>query len=143
MPVLLIILYWCYCSCLQIYLEKFCLLLWANIFWNLCNKGRQRSVFWERIAWTVKFLLTNLFLGGCGFIILIHKYFAENEIYQFISFISFKQIYQFSLKLKQQKAIKLPHIFLRRNFIWINYPINICYFFIHLVYETCSHLHGE
>ena len=51
MPVLLLILYdiLVVCKCIQ---RNFsCLLLWANIFWNLCSKGKHRSVFWEIIAY--------------------------------------------------------------------------------------------
>ena len=58
---------------------------------------------WEIIAWTVKFSLTSTtFLGGCGFKMLIHKYFSEE----------WERIFQFSLKIKTTEdnsaAIYLP-----------------------------------
>ena len=62
MPVLLLILCWCYFRCLKIYSEKFfnayfCEQMHFEIF--LANET-QPSIFWKRIAWTVKFSLTNL-----------------------------------------------------------------------------------
>ena len=59
-----------------------------------------------------------MFLGGHGFNILIHKYLSEE----------WEQIYQFSFKVKQQKAIQLPYIFLK---FYINKSSNQFLLFLH------------
>ena len=44
MPDLLLNLTWCYFSCLKVYWDKFLMLiLWANVFKNLCDKKRHRQ----------------------------------------------------------------------------------------------------
>ena len=65
------------------------------------EKGDTVQFFWE-IAWTVKFSLANLmFLGGCGFNVLIHKNFLKE----------WEKIISLVLKAKQEKAIQLTNIF--------------------------------
>ena len=58
MAVLLLILCWCYFSCLKIYSEKF--KIRKCLFKSLWQRETQLSIFWKIIAWTVKFSLKNL-----------------------------------------------------------------------------------
>ena len=62
MPVLLLILCWCYFSCLKMYSEKFLMLTFMSkcFLKSLWQRETQLSIFWKIIAWTVKFSLTNL-----------------------------------------------------------------------------------
>ena len=69
MPVLLLILYWCYFSCLKIYSENFFNAFISKCFLkSLWQRERQVSFFWEIIAWTVKFSLPNLRIFSLNFL---------------------------------------------------------------------------
>ena len=61
MPVLLI-LSWCYFSCLKMYSDKFFnAYFYEQMFFEIfVARETQVSFFWKIIAWTVKFSLTNL-----------------------------------------------------------------------------------
>ena len=62
MPVLLLILCWCYFSCLKMYSEKFLILTFMSkcFLKSLWQTETQLSIFWKILAGTVKFPLTNL-----------------------------------------------------------------------------------
>ena len=62
MPVLLLILCWCYFSCLKMYSEKFLMLTFMSKFFlkSLWQRETQLSIFWKIIVCAVKFSLTNL-----------------------------------------------------------------------------------
>ena len=62
MPVLLLILCWCYFSCLKMYSEKFLMLTFMSKLFlkSLWPRETQLSIFWKIIVCAVKFSLTNL-----------------------------------------------------------------------------------
>ena len=60
MPVLLLILRWCYFSCLKKYAEKFFNAFMSKCFLKSLWQRETASILWKIIAWTVKFSLANL-----------------------------------------------------------------------------------
>ena len=61
MPVLHLILCWCYFSCLKMYSEEFLNAFMRKCFLkSLCERKTQFSIFWKIIAWALKFSLTKL-----------------------------------------------------------------------------------
>ena len=82
--ILLLILCWCYFSCLKIYSEKFFNAFISKCFLkSLWQRETQISFclffFWEIIASTIKFSKASMFLGGHGFNILIHDSFKYSS----------------------------------------------------------------
>ena len=64
MPVLLLVLCWCYFSCLKMYSEKFFNAFISKCFLkSLWQRETQVSFFWNIITLTVKFSLTNLHIS--------------------------------------------------------------------------------
>ena len=61
MPVLVLILCWCYFSCLKKYSDKFLMLTFMRkcFLKSLLQMVTQLSIFWKKITSTVTFSLTN------------------------------------------------------------------------------------
>ena len=132
MPVLHLILSWCYFSCLKMYLDNILMLIFMSkcFLKSLCQSETQVSFFWKI---TVEFSFEQLifinklracFLGVMVLTFWFISIFQRNE----------NRFFSLVLKPKEQKAIHLSYIF--HKFYLINPPISFCYFFIFPVYES-------
>ena len=112
------------CRCIQI-------ILYQIIFVTFVAKGDKGQFFWEII------MSSTIFINkASSFLEVVVLIFSFKSIFQgnanrFISLVKENNRKEFSC-----------HIF-SLNFIWINSPINFCYFLIFLLYETYSHLLEE